>query len=389
MRLLGSGKRALGFALTFSVVSPAAAQQLTISPGDEAIYKEFVTVCAQPLADMKKTLGAAGEPVTDAQIRDQFVTTPAFIRDKAREENVTVPVALGMMRAQVQKDLADPDDPSTKILAPTIFCWLDMMTAREKGGAAPSHAPSPSMDVKDIVRAVCAEDFTAYVRLAENEGTPGATSGASVEEIVRTFVLKGPQRDGLIDGAAYRMAPTRTSSDFTKIGASACVARTSVAVEMGTTDTDRLRELWKSYRTGLLKEIATIRAATRSTPPPATSPTVTPAAPQTAAAVDCVILDSGAGKRGEAALLRNRCTHAVYVGVCLSNVTAGSATEALACERNQFEVWKIESRTAAMIDTTDGERYFWRACQAPFKPRLWWDATLAGDARSRGACENR
>ena len=108
---------------------------------------------------------------------------------------------------------------------------------------------------------------------------------------------------------------------------------------------------------------------------------------QTAEKVECVAVDFGAGKRGEPALLRNRCAFAVNAAVCFSNVTPGSTTEVIACEKARFKVLRIEAKGAAMIDQTDGERYHWRACQPPFVPRLWWNASLAGDDRSQGACE--
>lgn len=117
---------------------------------------------------------------------------------------------------------------------------------------------------------------------------------------------------------------------------------------------------------------------------PATSQTPPP---QTAPSVECVTIDFGSGVRGQAALLRNKCNYTVYVGVCFWNVTPGSTTEAIACERGLFETWKIDALKAAMIEQTDGARYHWRACQAPYKPRLWWDVSLTGDARSQGACE--
>lgn len=148
MRLIGSGSTALvsAFALAWIVQPASAQQQVTITPADRAAYQEFLRVCAQPLAAMKRFVATQGETVTDAQVREMFIAIPPLMRDTAKEEKITLVAALRESRAQMKKEADDPNskDPSNKVLAPTMLCWLDLLIANETGGtkAAPGASPS-------------------------------------------------------------------------------------------------------------------------------------------------------------------------------------------------------------------------------------------------------
>lgn len=148
MRLFRMGVAPLVCALAMAWAAPslaAAQQQITITPADRAAYQEFLKACAQPVAAMKKLAASHGETITDAQIREMFISIPPLMRDQAREEKLSLAAALRESRAQMKKEADDPNstDPSNKVLAPSMLCWLDLLIANEVGGAKPA-PPSPS-----------------------------------------------------------------------------------------------------------------------------------------------------------------------------------------------------------------------------------------------------
>ena len=147
MRLFVPGSAAFlcAFALSYHAPSAASQMQVTITPADRAAYQEFLTACAQPLSAMKALMASHGETATDAQIRELFITIPPILRDQAKEEKVTVAAALREGRAAMAKAAADPNnaDPSDKVLAPPMLCWLDLLIAKETGASKPAPPAAP------------------------------------------------------------------------------------------------------------------------------------------------------------------------------------------------------------------------------------------------------
>lgn len=147
MRLLVPGTAALACAIALGWAVPqVAAQQyeVTLTPADKAAYQEFLKVCAQPLAAMKKLMASHGETATDAQIRELFITIPPILRDQAKEDKIPLVSRLREARAGMKKEADDPKstDPSNKVIAPPMLCWLDLLIANETGGPKPSGTPS-------------------------------------------------------------------------------------------------------------------------------------------------------------------------------------------------------------------------------------------------------
>lgn len=149
MRLLVPGTAALACAIALGWAMPTVAahqQQVTLTPGDRAAYQEFLKVCAQPLAAMTKLMASHGETATDAQMRELFITIPPILREQAKEDRVSLVSRLRDARAGMKKEADDPNstDPSNKVLAPSMLCWLDLLIANETGGSKPSSRSTPS-----------------------------------------------------------------------------------------------------------------------------------------------------------------------------------------------------------------------------------------------------
>lgn len=148
----------------------SAQQQVTITPGDRANYQEFLKVCAQPLAAMKQLMASHGETATDAQIRELFITIPPILREQAAEEKLPVAAALSEARARMKNAADDPNnpDPSDKVLAPSMLCWLDLLLANETARApAPAPAPAP------VSTAVAVADSGGCLTIDWRGGTQG------------------------------------------------------------------------------------------------------------------------------------------------------------------------------------------------------------------------
>ena len=241
----------------------------------------------------------------------------------------------------------------------TISAALALCVA---GTTATASAQSPAGPEHAAIRAACTASLTALANAIVHEGRTRADATQEVDLLLQSLPPRGPERDQVLSGVSEQIrAGGLGARRRAELEATACVAIAATAFDAGMTEAPELRTYWGARRKTLI-------------PPAETAPHVN----------TCLSSDYGKSVRGEPFLLRNRCDHPVTAAYCLIQARPGSPSDEVACEKDRYEIHDIKPHHAAMIVLADGAGNRWYACQAPFRPRVWWQAS---EATAKGICE--
>lgn len=228
--------------------------------------------------------------------------------------------------------------------------------------AATSSAQSPAGPEHAAIRTACTASLNALANAIVHEGRTRGDATQEVDRLVQTLPARGPERDQLLSTVSEQIrAGGLSTRRRAEIEATACVAIAAIAFDAGMTEAPELRTYWDARRKALI-------------PPAETGPHVN----------TCLSADYGKSVRGEPFLLRNRCDHPVTAAYCLIQARSGSPSDEVACEKDRYAIHDIKAHHAAMIVLADGAGNRWFACRAPFRPRVWWQAS---ETTAKGICE--
>lgn len=230
------------------------------------------------------------------------------------------------------------------------------------GSAGTASAQSPSGPEHAAIRAACTASLTALANAIVHEGNTRAYAAQEVDRLVQALPARGPERDQMLSAASEQIrAGGLGARRRAELEAAACVAIAATAFDAGMTEATELRTYWDARRKTLI-------------PPAEAGLHVN----------SCLSADYGKSVRGEPFLLRNRCDYPVTTAYCLLQARPGSPSDEVACEKDRYAIYEIRSHHAALIVLADGAGNRWFACRAPFRPRVWWQAS---DTTAKGICE--